>query len=131
MDPQRQKQFTEALDQLDRARRGWPLLERSLAGENADQVSAALNEYVLAVLSQRVARDAFDCSSFNCTAPIEETQAGWANMNLLRLDYEFSLRKEAKSYRKLMIAMLGQELVDNHRLAPVETETESESEDDE
>jgi hypothetical protein len=129
MEPQRQKQFTEALDQLGRVR-GWPLLERSLAGENADQVSAALNEYVLAVLSQRAAKQVFDRSSFNCTGPIEEVQAGWANMNLLRKDYEFSLRQEAKSYRKLMIAMLGQEVVDENHLANVESETESESEDE-
>ena len=131
MEPQRQKQFTEALSQLGRTSRGWPLLERSLAGENADQVSETLNKYVIAVLSQRVAKDAFDRSGFNCTGPIEEVQAGWANMNLLRKDYEFSLRQEAKSYRKLMIAMLGQEVVDEHHLANVESETESESEDDE
>jgi len=130
MEPQRQKQFTEALSHLGRTSRGWPLLERSLAGEKADQVGEALNKYVIAVLSQRVAKDAFDRSSFSCTGPIEEVQAGWTNMNLLRKDYEFSLRQEAKSYRKLMIAMLGQEVVDENHLANVESETESESEDE-
>lgn len=130
MDPQRQKQFTEAMSQLGRTASSWRLLERSLAGENADQVSDALKEYVIAVLSQRVAKDAFDRSSFNCTGPIEEVQAGWANMNLLRKDYEFSLRQEAKTYRKLMITMLGQEVVDEHHLANVESETESESDDE-
>jgi hypothetical protein len=114
-----QKQYTEALAQLGRATQGWPLLERSLSEENAEQVSAALNAYVIAFLSREAAKQSFHRST------------GWTNMLLLRKDYEFSIRQEDKAYRTLMIAMLGQEVVDREGLANVEAETESESEDDE
>jgi len=126
-----QKQYTEALAQLGRATQGWPLLEKSLSEENAEQVSATLHKYVIAFLSREAATQSFDRCTFNCTGPIEEVQAGWTNMNLLRKDYEFSIRQEDKAYRTLMIAMLGLEVVEREGLANVEAETESESEDDE
>jgi hypothetical protein len=126
-----QKQYTEALSQLGRATQGWPLLERSLSEENAEQVSAALNAYVIAFLSREAAKQSFHRSTTKTEGPIEEVQSGWTNMLLLRKDYEFSIRQEDKAYRTLMIAMLGLEVVEREGLANVEAETESESEDDE
>ena len=120
------KQYTEALSQLGRP--SWPLLAKSLIGENAQEVSEALKEYVLAFLSREVAKQSFDRFPMDCTASLEEVQANWTTLNLLRKDYEFSLRLQDKAYRKLMIAMLGVDVVDENQLAYVEAETETESE---